>query len=84
MGKIKYRISKVLSLLTVISFVWLIVENIIIEILNFSLIDNFKNYFDSLIFPFILIPTVLFYNWFVFGIITVWMEVPKSEDVKDD
>ena len=84
MGKGKYLVSRVLSLLTVISFAWLIVENIIIEILNFSLYENYITYFDSLICLFVLIPIVLIYNWLAFGKTTIWMEMPESKKPKPD
>lgn len=73
-NKIKYMVSKVLSVLTIFSFVWLIVESILIEILNFGLFDNLNPYFDSLVFSLILVPILLVYNWLAFGTLTVWIE----------
>ena len=84
MDIIKYHISRVLSILTVMSIAWLIMESVILEILNFGLLNNFSLYYDSLVFPFIMIPIVLIYNWLIFGEITVWMERYKSEDIDDD
>ena len=84
MDAIKYHISRVLSILTVMSIGWLIMESVMIEILNFGLLNNFSLYYDSLVFPFIMIPIVLIYNWLIFGEITVWMERYKSEDIDDD
>ena len=84
MDAIKYHMSRVLSLLTVMSIAWLIIESVMLEILNFSLLNNFSLYYDSLVFPFIMIPIVLIYNWLIFGEITVWMERYKSEDIDDD
>ena len=84
MGTIKYHISRVLSILTVMSIAWLIIESVMLEILNFGLLNNFSLYYDSLVFPFIMIPIVLIYNWLIFGEITVWMERYKSEDIDDD
>ena len=84
MDIIKYHISRVLSILTVMSIAWLIMESVMLEILNFGLLNNFSLYYDSLVFPFIMIPIVLIYNWLIFGEITVWMERYKSEDIDDD
>ena len=84
MDTIKYHISRVLSILTVMSIAWLIMESVILEILNFGLLNNFSLYYDSLVFPFIMIPIVLIYNWLIFGEITVWMERPKPEDIDGD
>ena len=84
MDIIKYHISRVLSILTVMSIAWLIMESVILEILNFGLLNNFSLYYDSLVFPFIMIPIVLIYNWLIFGEITVWMERYKSEYIDDD
>ena len=84
MDRIKYHISRVLSILTVMSIAWLIMESVILEILNFGLLNNFSLYYDSLVFPFIMIPIVLIYNWLIFGEITVWMERYKFEDIDDD
>ena len=84
MDTIKYHISRVLSILTVMSIAWLIMESVILEILNFGLLNNFSLYYDSLVFPFIMIPIVLIYNWLIFGEITVWMGRYKSEDIDDD
>ncbi len=84
MDTIKYHISRVLSILTVMSIAWLIMESVTLEILNFGLLNNFSLYYDSLVFPFIMIPIVLIYNWLIFGEITVWMERYKSEDIDDD
>ena len=84
MDTIKYHISRVLSILTVMSIAWLIMESVMLEILNFGLFNNFSFYYDSLIFPFIMIPIVLIYNWLIFGEITVWMERYKSEDIDGD
>ena len=84
MDAIKYHMSRVLSLLTVMSIAWLIIESVMLEILNFSLLNNFSLYYDSLVFPFIMIPIVLIYNWLMFGEITVWVERYKSEDIDDD
>ena len=84
MDTIKYHISRVLSILTVMSIAWLIMESVMLEILNFGLFNNFSVYYDSLIFPFIMIPIVLIYNWLIFGEITVWMERYKSEDIDGD
>ena len=84
MDAIKYHMSRVLSLLTVMSIAWLIIESVMLEILNFSLLNNFSLYYDSLVFPFITIPIILIYNWLIFGEITVWMERYKSEDIDDD
>ena len=84
MDRVKYHISRVLSILTVMSIAWLIMESVMLEILNFSLLNNFSLYYDSLVFPFIMIPIVLIYNWLIFGEITVWMERYKSEDIDDD
>ena len=76
--------SRVLSVLTLMSIAWLIIENVLLEILNFGLLNNFSLYYDSLVFPFIMIPIVLIYNWLIFGEITVWMERYKSENIDDD
>ncbi len=84
MDKIKYHISRVLSLLTIVSIAWLIIESVMLEILNFGLFNNVSVYYDSLVFTFTLIPIVLIYNWLIFGEITVWMERYKSEDIDDD
>ena len=84
MDTIKYHISRVLSILTVMSIAWLIMESVTLEILNFGLLNNFSLYYDSLVFPFIMIPIVLIYNWLIFGEITVWMERYKSENIDDD
>ena len=84
MGTIKYNISRVLSLLTVVSIAWLIIESVMLEILNFGLFSNFSGYYDSLVFTFTLIPIVLIYNWLIFGEISVWIERYKSEDIDDD
>ena len=84
MDTIKYHISRALSILTVMSLAWLIMESVMLEILNFGLLNNFSFYYDSLIFPFIMIPMVLIYNWLIFGEITLWMERYKSEDIDDD
>ena len=84
MDIIKYHISRVLSILTVMSIAWLIMESVMLEILNFGLLNNFSLYYDSLVFPFIMIPIVLIYNWLIFGEITVWMERYKSENIDDD
>ena len=84
MDIIKYHISRVLSILTVMSIAWLIMESVMLEILNFGLLNNFSLYYDSLVFPFIMIPIVLIYNWLIFGEITVWMERYKSEDIDGD
>ena len=84
MDIIKYHISRVLSILTVMSIAWLIMESVMLEILNFGLLNNFSLYYDSLVFPFIMIPIVLIYNWLIFGEITVWMERPKPEDIDGD
>ena len=84
MDTIKYHISRVLSLLTIFSIAWLIIESIMLEILNFGLFNNFSVYYDSLVFTFTLIPIVLIYNWLTFGEITVWMERPKPEDIDGD
>ena len=81
MDTIKYHVSRVLSILTVMSIAWLIMEGVMLEILNFGLLNNFSLYYDSLIFAFMLIPIALIYNWLIFGEITVWMERPKPEDV---
>ena len=66
------------------SIAWLIMESVILEILNFGLLNNFSLYYDSLVFPFIMIPIVFIYNWLIFGEITVWMERPKPEDIDGD
>jgi len=84
MDTIKYHISRVLSILTVMSIAWLIMESVMLEILNFGLLNNFSLYYDSLIFPFIMVPIVLIYNWLIFGEITVWMERYESENIDDD
>ena len=84
MDTIAYHISRVLSILTVMSIAWLIMESVMLEILNFGLFNNFSVYYDSLIFPFIMIPIVLIYNWLIFGEITLLMERYKSEDIEDD
>ncbi len=84
MGRIRYHISRVLSLLTVVSIAWLIIESVMLEILNFSLFNNFSLYYDSLVFTFTLIPIVLIYNWLTFGEITVSMERPKPKDIDGD
>ena len=84
MDTIKYHISRVLSILTVMSIAWLIMESVMLEILNFGLLNNFSLYYDSLVFPFIMIPIVLIYNWLIFGEITVWMERYKSEKIDND
>ncbi len=84
MDRIKYHISRVLSILTVVSIAWLIIESVMLEILNFGLFNNFSVYYDSLVFMLILIPIVLAYNWLIFGEITVWLERSKSEDINDD
>ena len=84
MDIIKYHISRVLSILTVVSIAWLIIESVMLEILNFGLFYNFSLYYDSLVFTFTLIPIVLAYNWLIFGEITVWMERPKPEDIDGD
>ena len=84
MDRTKFHISRVLSLLTVVSIAWLIIESVMLEILNFSLLNNFSLYYDSLVFTFTLIPIVLIYNWLTFGEITVWMERPKPEDIDGD
>ena len=52
--------------------------------LYYAILNNFSFYYDSLIFPFIMIPIVLIYNWLIFGEITVWMERPKPEDIDGD
>ena len=84
MDRIKYHVSRVLSILTVFSITWLIIESIALEILNFGLFNNFSVYYDSLVFTLTLIPIVLIYNWLTFGEITVWMERPKPEDIDGD
>ena len=84
MDRIKHHISRVLSILTMLSIAWLIVESVMLEILNFGLFHNFSAYYDSLVFTFTLIPIVLIYNWLTFGEITVWMERPKPEDIDGD
>ena len=84
MDTIKYHISRVLSILTVASIAWLIIESVMLEILNFGLFNKFSAYYDSLVFTFTLIPIVLIYNWLTFGEITVWMEGPKPEDIDGD
>ena len=84
MDRIKYHISIVLSILTVASIAWLIIESVMLEILNFGLFNKFSAYYDSLVFTFTLIPIVLIYNWLTFGEITVWMERPKPEDIDGD
>ena len=84
MDRIKYHISRVLSILTVASIAWLIIESVMLEIVNFGLLNNFNLYYDSLVFTFTLIPIALVYNWMIFGEITVWMERPKPEDIDGD
>tara|TARA_X000000368_G_scaffold305491_1_gene243785 strand:- start:396 stop:650 length:255 start_codon:yes stop_codon:yes gene_type:complete len=84
MYKIRYHISRVLSILTVVSIAWLIIESVMLEIVNFGLLNNFSLYYDSLIFVFMLIPIALIYNWLIFGEITVWMERPKPKDIDGD
>ena len=84
MDRIRYHISRVLSILTVVSIAWLIIESVMLEIVNFGLLNNFSLYYDSLIFVFMLIPIALIYNWLIFGEITVWMERPKPKDIDGD
>ena len=71
-------------MLTVVSIAWLIIESVMLEIVNFGLLNNFSLYYDSLIFVFMLIPIALIYNWLIFGEITVWMERPKPKDIDGD
>ena len=84
MDRVKYHISRVLSILTVVSIAWLIIESVILEIVNFGLLNNFNLYYDSLVFTFTLIPITLIYNWLIFGEITVWMERLKPRDIDGD
>ena len=84
MDRIKYHISKVLSILIVASIAWLIIESVMLEIVNFGLLNNFNLYYDSLVFTFTLIPITLIYHWLIFGEITVWMERLKPGDIDGD